>query len=249
MSLTLFNKDLDIIAKLEDEPNDVGGLGAAQLKAKFDEAGNIIKDYINKTLIPEIESGIDSAAQGVGTGDGIDGSKLLNDSVPTDKIKNLDGAKISDGTLTTSKHAKGSITRELLAENAKTLQTEDFPNKVVPNRALADDAVTTGKIKNEAVTFAKLANDAKPLSFQQKTVDVSAWTEDNVYKDFPYKASVSCAGVTEKYFPMVIYSAPDAISGNFAPVAETYSGGVYIYAASKPTAAVTIPNIVCLPLT
>lgn len=48
--------DLDIIAKLADEPNDVGGLSAAELKAKFDEAGNAIKEYINGTLIPALRT-------------------------------------------------------------------------------------------------------------------------------------------------------------------------------------------------
>lgn len=46
--------DLDIIQKLDDEPNDVGGLTAQQLKAKFDEAGNTIKEYINESLIPQV---------------------------------------------------------------------------------------------------------------------------------------------------------------------------------------------------
>lgn len=48
--------DLNIIQKLDDEPNDVGGLSAAELKAKFDEAGNIIKGYINDSLIPQVLS-------------------------------------------------------------------------------------------------------------------------------------------------------------------------------------------------
>ena len=68
MALTTFedylkNKGLtlDIIANLADEPNDSDGLGADQLKAKFDEAGKIIATYINKTLIPEIESDVDKA--------------------------------------------------------------------------------------------------------------------------------------------------------------------------------------------
>lgn len=49
-------KDMNIIQKLDDEPNDVGGLTAAQLKAKFDEGGNALKDYINNSLIPQILS-------------------------------------------------------------------------------------------------------------------------------------------------------------------------------------------------
>ena len=46
--------DMDIIQKLDDEPNDVGGLTAQELKAKFDEAGNVIQRYINNTLLPNI---------------------------------------------------------------------------------------------------------------------------------------------------------------------------------------------------
>ena len=46
--------DLSIIQKLDDEPNDVGGLTSAELKERFDRAGNIIKEYINETLIPAI---------------------------------------------------------------------------------------------------------------------------------------------------------------------------------------------------
>lgn len=54
IEITYMDGDLNIIQALDDEPNDVGGLTSAQLKAKFDEAGNTIKTYINETLIPEI---------------------------------------------------------------------------------------------------------------------------------------------------------------------------------------------------
>lgn len=52
--IQLLDGDLNIIQKLDDEPNDVGGLTSAELKAKFDESGNIIKKYINETLIPAV---------------------------------------------------------------------------------------------------------------------------------------------------------------------------------------------------
>lgn len=54
MALTQFSKDMHIIAALDDEPNDVGGLSAAELKAKFDEGGVSVKEYLNETLLPEI---------------------------------------------------------------------------------------------------------------------------------------------------------------------------------------------------
>lgn len=54
MALTEFTNDLSIIQKLDDEPNDVGGLTSAELKAKFDEAGLTIQTWINETFIPAL---------------------------------------------------------------------------------------------------------------------------------------------------------------------------------------------------
>ena len=54
MALTEFQDDLNIIQKLDDEPNDVGGLTAAELKAKFDEAGLTIQNWLNTVLLPAL---------------------------------------------------------------------------------------------------------------------------------------------------------------------------------------------------
>lgn len=54
MAFTTLTDDLDIIASLNDLPNQDDGLTPTTLKQKFDEAGNIIKDYINDTLLVEI---------------------------------------------------------------------------------------------------------------------------------------------------------------------------------------------------
>ena len=52
MAIPELTADLNVIAALSDLPNTDDGLSAAQLKAKFDEAGNAIKTYINGSLIP-----------------------------------------------------------------------------------------------------------------------------------------------------------------------------------------------------
>lgn len=54
-SLQKFDADLNIIQKLGDEPNTDNNLNAAELKEKFDEAANIIQQYINEVLIPYAE--------------------------------------------------------------------------------------------------------------------------------------------------------------------------------------------------
>ena len=56
MALSKFNTDMNIISALATEPNDVGGLTDAELKAKFDAGPNAIKAYINDTLTSEIDA-------------------------------------------------------------------------------------------------------------------------------------------------------------------------------------------------
>lgn len=56
MALSRFTGDMDIIQKLDDEPNDVGGLSATELKQKFDEGGNALKTYLNTVLLPQLEA-------------------------------------------------------------------------------------------------------------------------------------------------------------------------------------------------
>lgn len=233
---------LDIIANLADEPNDADGLGADQLKAKFDEAGKIIATYINKTLIPEIASDIDAASQGIASGGGIDGSRLNNGSIPDAKIINLDGAKINDGTLTAAKHVKGSITRELLSEDAKTLQTEDFPNKVVPQRALADQCVSNAKIENGAVNEDKV----NPGSRTQHHILTASTNWSGSAS--PYTQTINADGMLSTDRPKVFFHAPD----NFADVeaqqeafgllysCDSANGSITLYAKEKPAVAFSI---------
>lgn len=83
------------------------------------------------------------------------------------------------------------------------------------------------------------------LVFENVSVAVSDFAADATYSAFPWKASVSLTGVKSTMVPELAFGLMDAISGNFAPEVASYNGGVYIYAASKPSAAVTIPTIVC----
>lgn len=53
MSISRLNKDMSIISALPDSPT----LSASELKAKFDEGGIEIKEFLNETLIPEIDEG------------------------------------------------------------------------------------------------------------------------------------------------------------------------------------------------
>ncbi len=54
MKLTKLSADLAVITKLADSPTET----AAELKAKFDQAPRAIGDYLNGTLLPEIEEAL-----------------------------------------------------------------------------------------------------------------------------------------------------------------------------------------------
>ena len=54
MAIQNFDKDMRIISALSDEPNDVGGMTATELKEKFDEGGLALQDFINNILLPAL---------------------------------------------------------------------------------------------------------------------------------------------------------------------------------------------------
>lgn len=87
--------------------------------------------------------------------------------------------------------------------------------------------------------------EQKKLPFYNVAIPVSSFVADTTYADYPYRAAVALSGVMESMIPEVVFTLTDAVSGNFAPVAACYNGGVYIYAAEAPVAAVTVPTILC----
>ena len=90
------------------------------------------------------------------------------------------------------------------------------------------------------------AGYAEVKIFSGVSVAASAWVSDSTYAAYPYAASIACPGVTASHVPEVVFGATEATSGNFAPVALSGSGTVKIYAATKPTTAITVQSITCI---
>lgn len=159
-NLSKFTDDLDIIATLDTEPNDIGGLSADVLKAKFDEAGNIIKKYINETLIPEL-AGTDGAANiGIETIAGLTG--VLTVQAALEKIEQqmaeMTQGAVSDNSIGTAKLINLAVTTMKLADLAVT--AAKLADGAVESKKLKDLAVLTAKLADKAVTEAKLADKA-----------------------------------------------------------------------------------------
>ena len=168
MAFTQLSDDLNIIQALDDEPNDVGGLSAAELKAKFDEAANIIKTYLNGTFLAEL--GGDDGAPNIGVTviPEIPDAATVQDALVAilEVAKEaqtgtltpgiIDTVKLADLAVTTAKLADTAVTDGKLAANAVT--TAKIADLAVTAAKLAADAVETAKIKNGAVTTEKIGS-------------------------------------------------------------------------------------------
>ena len=94
------------------------------------------------------------------------------------------------------------------------------------------------------ITLYTIGAQERFLCGRNKTIATSAWASDTTYADYPYRASVALPPITAVSFVEIVFSPADATSGNFAPVCDTYAGGVYLYAKAVPDAAITIPTII-----
>lgn len=90
------------------------------------------------------------------------------------------------------------------------------------------DATVTGEKGESGVTFHKNL--------------IPTFTEDTTYTDYAYRGTIAIDGVTANSVVEVVFSLADAMSGNYAPIAETLDGVVYIYA--KVNRSITIPSII-----
>jgi len=65
---------------------------------------------------------------------------------------------------------------------------------------------------------------------------------DATYEDYPFKCAIALSGVVATDVPEVVFNVAEATSGDYAPVAECYDGGVYIW--SSVDTAITVPTII-----
>ena len=106
--------------------------------------------------------------------------------------------------------------------------------------------VNNGNIRGADGKDADLS-DAEPMKhkFTDVRIAPSAYIADDTYPDFPFRAAIPLEGINETMTPCVTFDVAEAIGGMFAPVAECYNGGVYIYAESAPNYEIIIPTIIC----
>ena len=168
-----------------------------------------------------------------------------------DKVKSATAGNFagldSSGNLTDSGKKPGdfaaaSHTHTGKADKVKSATAGNFAG-LDSSGNLTDSGKKPGDFANASHAH---AGYAEVKIFSGVSVAASAWVSDSTYAAYPYAASIACPGVTASHVPEVVFGATEAASGNFAPVALSGSGTVKIYAATKPTAAITVQSITCI---
>lgn len=178
MEITRFTEDVNNISRLDDQPNDVGGMSAAELKAEFDKAGNSLKNYINEVLLPLLESKDGASYIGVSAIEGIEQAanvqaalaacvglvqqasvgNVVDGSITAVKLANLaiTATKLAAASVTEDKLADGAVSNSKLAD--RCINSAKLMALCISTALLADLCVTTEKLAPLAVTSAKIAN-------------------------------------------------------------------------------------------
>ena len=212
MSLPQLTTDLNIIQALDDEPNDVGGLSAAQLKAKFDEAVGYIKTYINNTLLPYLESISGAGDLGITTVSGIAAATNVQEALEALEL-NIEGVSqgaVADNSITNAKMAANAIDTANIIDDAVTsgkiadgaILTAHFSAGAVDNTAMGASAVDTTNIADGAVTTAKLADSAVTSAkindgaVTQNKLSTSAIVASNIANNAVETAKIKDANIT-----------------------------------------------------
>lgn len=71
-----------------------------------------------------------------------------------------------------------------------------------------------------------------------QNVTSSAWSSDNTYEEYPYRATLTVSGMTSSHVPEVIFDGTDEDTELVAPHCQSYAGGIYIYASDNVGAVI-----------
>lgn len=190
-----------------------------------------------------------SPIAGGGGGGGGDWSDIAALPVAED-IQPPDGFLMYDASLSLPRRALWSKIRDTL--NNIYIGIADYAGSAVGTVKRADEAAKLktarkiGEADFDGTQNVSLANmGAQPASIlvENTTVETGAWEDDGTYADYRYRATIPIAGVTSDLYAEIVFAVEDAVGGIYAPVANTYNGGVYIYASEITGSDIVVPTI------
>lgn len=143
---------------------------------------------------------------------------------------------------------ESKTTSGVLAD-AKTIRGGYMVLTTAQRTSLPDDMKTIGMLVYDSDLGYELRLTENGWSITKtiiKATDIyvnqNAWVDDTTYTAYPYKTKLAITSVSQLMIAEVNFSLEQSLSGNYAPVCETTSGGVFIYAKEKAT--ITVPSVV-----
>lgn len=194
--LPLLNDDLNIVQKLDDEPNDVGGLTAAQLKAVFDRAGLLIQEFLNKQLIPAVQS-----MAVPGTGDFMaDGSTTMTGSLNMggNSVVNV-GEPVND-TDAVNKEYADKLAQGFLSGTAGQLVGFDAKGKFAAVSPDTSPVKSSAKPLTSGGAYTALATKQEKVKRVSVGLEASAWVNNT--------QTVTVNGISSSEIAQLVYPAP-----------------------------------------
>ena len=230
INLPQFSEDMDIIQKLGDTPGTDNNLDWKQLQAKFDEAGNLLKTYLNK-IVPMLNAAFGNEGNvitgGTLIGDlDINKNRLFGVKTPTANsdaankeyvdtaVTNVGNASLpkAGGTMTGDLDMGGMALKNLKAPSAGT------------------DAATKTYVDGKRAAYTATLG--------------TGWTGSG-----PYTQTVAVSGILATDMPHItpVYDAANATAiaqkkaWNCVSKAEAAAGGIkFTCFENKPTTAIPI---------
>ncbi len=139
---------------------------------------------------------------------------------------------------------KGSITyAEMIA--LKTAEVGDVYD--VTDKGGMNYVCVVGKTPG-ASSWDELGSITDTSDLQKKAVIAvnvaPVWSADTTYAGYAYKGTLSIEGMTANHVPTICFTCTDSASGNYAPIAESDAGKVYIWSkTNEPTTIATVVGI------
>ena len=222
--------------KARDEAQEIVG-GNYATKTELNNHTNNTDTHITSTERNTWNNKVDKVS-----GKGLSTNDYTNEE--KDKVANIPADTNAELSNKVNKEAgKGLSTNDYTtAEKNKVANLPSDTNTALSNKVdkVSGKGLSTNDYTNTEKTKLGALNAAIIVQ-SNVSVATSAWVSDTTYTDYPYRASIPITGCTVNHIPEVVFSLADALSGKFAPVAQTYAGGVYIYASES--ADITIPTI------
>lgn len=110
--------------------------------------------------------------------------------------------------------------------------------------------ITSGGVYNYAYSRGETLNlfCESILKIRNKPVNISPDTvaANEANEEYPYKYNVEDEQIQATHTPVIMFKKEDALSGNFAPYVDSYTGGVTVYLKSNTTYSTAIPLILLL---